>query len=41
MNRDKKTFKDDIAAAERSVLIVSVLGIVSTIGYVVCVLSRM
>ena len=34
MSQNTKTFKDDIAAAERKVLIVSWLGIVSAISVI-------
>lgn len=32
MNQDKKTFKDDIEAAEKRLLVISWLGVASAIG---------
>ena len=34
VNQNKKTFKDDIEAAERNILIISWLGIFSAIGVI-------
>ena len=39
MNQDKKTFKDDIEAAEKRLLIVSWIGVASAIGVMVAAFS--
>lgn len=39
MNQDKKTFKDDIEAAEKRLLVVSWLGVASAIGVIAAALS--
>jgi hypothetical protein len=40
MSNSKKTFKGDIEKAERNILIVSWLGIVSAAGVIGCALVR-